>query len=439
MKLPLALTGIILASGLFWGAREHAAREVLRERHRQVSEQAAALGVSTDSSHALAHTKAAKRQREDATRKVKDFADKLVAFAKEMKELEKNGGDKDPETQKRVMDTLDGLLSLKGDELKLLIEQLKARTDLDDDLRKEILGFSVMMLAQKNPQAALSLFTESSDLLEGNHLSEVILRTALNQWAADQPLEAAEWIGKNAEKYPKLVTDEAREAVISGAARSDFGLAFKLAAELKLKDGSSSMIHNIARTADTPERQTDFLAAIRKQAQSITDSNEADHFRQTGISALFSQVADAGYDKSMEWIQHANLTSKEMDDLVSSIGYYETRKDTGKWLDWLGSQSAETQHDQSKTSELVRNWTRQDYKAAGEWLAKSPAGPMRETATLSYLETVAPYDPDVAVQWAGTLPANQQADAMKRIHEALQQKDKAAAEDFAKRHGIGEK
>ena len=87
MKLPLVLTAVILASGLFWGAREHAALARLRERHRQVSEQAAELGVSTDSSNPLAQAKPAKRQREDAARKVKDFADKLVAFAKEMKEL----------------------------------------------------------------------------------------------------------------------------------------------------------------------------------------------------------------------------------------------------------------------------------------------------------------------------------------------------------------
>jgi hypothetical protein len=52
------------------------------------------------------------------------------------------------------------------------------------------------------------------------------------------------------------------------------------------------------------------------------------------------------------------------------------------------------------------------------------------------VETVAPYDPDVAAQWADTLTGEKKDDALKRIHEALQQKDKPAAEKFARVRGM---
>ena len=65
----------------------------------------------------------------------------------------------------------------------------------------------------------------------------------------------------------------------------------------------------------------------------------------------------------------------------------------------------------------------------------APAGPIKEIATISYLETVAPYDPEVAAQWAATLSADMRASSMRNIYESLKRKDEAAAEDFATRHG----
>ncbi len=135
----------------------------------------------------------------------------------------------------------------------------------------------------------------------------------------------------------------------------------------------------------------------------------------------------------MEWLENAKLNPDETVKLADSLNYYQTKADTGKWLDWLASKKTE-----NATQNLMRNWTQNDYKAAGEWLAQSPAGPTKEAATISYLETVASYDPEVAAQWAQTLPEAKQKGAMSNIHSQLERKDKAAAEDFAKRHGIAD-
>jgi hypothetical protein len=436
MKLPLALTVIILAAGSFWGVREHSALTTLRERHRQVVDEAAALGVSTDAAKPFSPTKASKREREDSTLKVRDFSDKLVAFAKQMEEMEKSGEQPDQEQQKRIMDIIDGMLSLNGDELKILIAELRGRSDISDEMRKNMIGFSIIMLAQQHPQTALALFTESSDLMEDNPMSEHVLSSALTQWAKDQPLAAVEWIKKNSGKHKELVTEEAKRAVIAGAAKNDFSLAFQLADELMPGVNDGSTLSAMLQSAETPERKAELLAAIRKQASSIKDKAESDKFLKSGTMRLFSKVSGSGFDKTMNWLKTANLSEDDAINLAEGLHYEHTKADTGKWLDWMAARSADGNKNESATRNLVRNWTEQDYKAAGEWLAKSHAGPLKETATLSYLETVAPYDPEVATQWAGTLPADKQAAAMMNIHEALQQKDKAAAEEFAKRHGI---
>jgi hypothetical protein len=436
MKLPLALTFIILAAGSFWGVHETQVLTQLREKHRLVVQEATALGVSADGSKSSTQTRATKRLREDSSRKVKEFAATLVAFAKEMEEVEKGGKQPDAEMQKRIMEMVDGMLSLNADELKILIAEMRGRSDLDDDMRKNMIGFSIMMLAQQHPQTALAIFTESSDMLDKDGMSAHVLSSALSQWAKDQPLAALEWIKKNAEKHPDLVKDDAKMAVIAGAAQTDFGLAFQLAGELKLSADDGSMLRRMADSANTPERQTEFLAALRKQASNTTDKDQADKLMKSGLGSLFSKVSESGFEKTTAWMESAKLSAGETEDMAGRLNYHSTKADTGKWLDWVASREMDPKKTENSTGNLVREWTRNDYKAAGEWLAKSPAGPLKETATMSYLETVAPYDPDVAAQWAQTLTADGKARAMKNIHEKLKQKDQAAAEEFAKRHGI---
>jgi hypothetical protein len=438
MKLPLVLTCIILAAGSFWGVHETRVLTKLREKHRLVVQEATALGVSADASKSPTQTKVTKRQREDSNRKARDFSNKLVAFAKEMKEMETSGQPPDADMQKRIMEMVDGMLSLNAEELKILIADLRGRSELDDEMRKNMIGFSIMMLAQQHPQTALAIFTESSDMLDKDGMSAHVLSSALSQWAKDQPLAALEWIKKNAEKHPDLVKDDAKVAVITGAAQTDFGLAFQLAAELKLPADDGSMLRRMIDSANTPERQNEFLAALRKQASNTTDKEQAEKLMQSGLGGLFSKVSESGYEKTIAWMESANLSAGETADMADRLNYHSTKADTGKWLDWMSSQGVNSEKTRIRTQNLVRQWTQNDYKAAGGWLAKSPASPLKETATMAYLETVAPYDPDVAAQWAQTLTGDGKGKAMRNIYETLKQKDQAAAAEFAKRHGIAD-
>jgi hypothetical protein len=215
-------------------------------------------------------------------------------------------------------------------------------------------------------------------------------------------------------------------------------LAFQLAGELKLSVTDGSILGKIAANADTPERQAEFLAALRKQASQTTDQGQANQLLKTGLLSLFSKISGTGYEKATAWIQSTNLSAEETKGLAENLNYHTTKADTGKWLEWVSTQGLDSDKSNRNTKNLVSEWTRNDYKAAGEWLATSPAGPMKESATMAYLETVAPYDPDVAAQWAQTLTGDKKTASMKSIFKALKKKDEAAAEEFAKKHGISD-
>jgi hypothetical protein len=436
MKPPLISTLVILAVGIVWGVRENQRLATLREQHRLLTQHAAAHGIPVDPASPFVLTNSGKRPHADGGRKAKAVADLVVAFDKEMMEILGSGQRLDAAAQQRIMEWLDGLLSLNGGEFRILFDELRNRDDMDDRMKQGMVPFSIEMLAELHPQAALALFTESSDLLDENPRLKHMLPSALSHLAKDQPLAALEWIKNNAEKYPELVTDEARRAVIAGAALSDFGLALQLIGELGVSADKGGLMLQISQAAVTPERRTDFLTALRQQVAASPDQAEAGKLYAAGLRNLLDRVAESGYDPAMAWLETAGLPVAESAGLMENLSYRQTKAETGKWLDWMATQPVKDSQSDSTTRDLVRNWTQNDYRAAGEWLTQAPAGPLKEAATLSYLETIAPYEPEVAAQWATTLPADRQKDALQTIYQKLGTKDKAAAADFATRHGL---
>ena len=59
-----------------------------------------------------------------------------------------------------------------------------------------------------------------------------MISSALTKWASKDPLAALDWIRQNSENHPELVSEDAKEAVVAGAAATDPALAFRLLAEL---------------------------------------------------------------------------------------------------------------------------------------------------------------------------------------------------------------
>jgi hypothetical protein len=434
MKLPHILTFVILVAGSFWGVHENRNVTTLREKHQLVLRKAAALGIPADGSHPSAPAKITRRPREDAGLKVKGLIGRLVAQAREVKERQTAGMPLDEAAQKRSMEFWDEMLTLNGEELVLFIAGLKDCKDLADANKQGSISFCIDLLIGRNPQAALALLTESSGM--PGEMSRNSISRALRQWAKDQPLEALKWLRENAGKRPELVNDEARRAVIAGAARNDIALALQLVGEFKLPVADGMVMYEIGQAATTPERQLEFLKALRQQAANTTGKQDDGKILTEGFRRLFYQVTQSGYDKSMDWLQSANLSATETGALMGSLNYDRTKTDAGKWLAWLSSQSTEGKKSEYAAFLIVRDWTENDYKAAGEWLAQAPAGPVKESAIRGYVETIAPYEPEVAAQWADTLPAEKQKSALSVIHRVLKQKDKAAADDFAARHGI---
>jgi hypothetical protein len=432
MKLSLSTAVLILAIAAGFGWQDHHRLADSRERHGKLVAEATSLGISIDRDHP-AQTARAPRSQENRAGRRKLTASECIAFAKGMKEAkDKQGGSFDEAMRGRMMEFLDGLAALSAAELKTIFTAIHAASDLDDEGRDQLASFITQALINQHPQAALAFFTESSyPVIEKNrrHLS-----TALKRLAKDDPIAAIEWVRTHGEKFPEPVDDDTKRNLLSRVAVQDPKLAFQLIDELGFENRSWA-VSEIVRAAKAPEERSATLIAFRAYLSTPEGKRASD---ETRPFSSFAYSAKDGFESATSWIAASHLSPKELDDLAWGLPNEVKPAETGRWIEWIG----QTLPDKADITidTMMERWTEKDYQAAGTWLTQAADGPAKQAAVASYAKNVAPYEPEIAAQWAVTLPPGRTRHiALQSVYEKWPKNDpaaKEAAEAFAEKHGI---
>ena len=456
MKIPIALSALILALGigLGWHARlRFVAARVSRD---QIVAEAASRGLTPDRSGGVGASRMPRRERHDREAESRFIAAEFIAFAKEWQSTLEHGGKLDGSLQSRCVDYDARIMSLDATQLKTIIAAARSSKELAGEPRVHLLGLAIQALAYQSPQAAVALFAGSSGLSKDDPVRVIALPYALYRWAQNAPLAALAWIRDNADASPDSVTQEAKRQVISGAAAQDPGIAFKFIGELGLNPRET--IEMIVMPAKTPDARTATVVALREYFATITDEttreqllnlNSADPrriaeakatFPNWVVSELASDAAREGYESATSWMAAAKLTPAELESFArDGLSDINMHGEAGRWIEWIGATFPRGQTDEGIRN-LVCQWTNDDYQAVGKWLDTTPAGYAKNIAVSEYAGMLARYEPATAAQWAMTLPPGAERDAtLVKIHDSWPTKTPAAAaaaEAFAKQHGI---
>jgi hypothetical protein len=437
MKISIALSLLILGIGAVLGWQDHQRLAKVRMSHDRLVVETTQSGIVRDSVHTVDGSHVTKRERdrkhEGKEAEAKNAAAEFIAFVKEMDAMDKKGGQSEVGKQEKILKMMDRMMALDSVQLKILIAEVRVNQGSKNQSQEAYIGLSIRVLANNHPQAALALITESPDLLSGL-MNRIVISSAMIKWAKDDPAAASEWVRANGEKFSALVDDNAKCWMIKSVANNNPKLAFKLIAELGLKDGDE-VIRGIATAAKTPEERTATLAALRAHLATLPEGEMRDNASGTALPYLGQNAAKEGFEAGSKWIENAALTSEQLAQ-VCDFSSGVKREESGKWVEWMG---AKLPVGKSKDGihNLVRKWAEDDYQAAGRWLAGTPDGPTKNISIRSYAETVAKYEPESAAQWAMTLPPGKdREETLKNIYEKWPPNDEVAKEVFSKLHGI---
>lgn len=436
MKGSLLLTAGILVIGFTPGMLQQKRLSDLQSDHELLAQKAAKLGVVVDSSDAGNGPRATKRQREEIEKQTKATSSEVVRFAKDLEELRKAGGKPDADFQSRSMEVLAKLAELDSSQISAFIKVLREEPGLSATTRGSLIAYAILTLSDQNPEAALTLYSEASDLLEGRSLGGHIAAASIGNLAERDPNRALEWLQKNAGKYGSEEADELKRSLLAGAALNNPDRAFKLVGELKFEDSSEAVSAIIASANGNPGQRSALLTGLRSYLAAIPDAELRDELAANAMETFARTSEKEGFDSLTEWMDEAKFTEKEKSQFAAGLSWFTTKTDTGRWVEWMGSNLPAGEM-LEPVREVVGEWTQQDYVAAGQWLSKSPDGPAKTAAVQAYAAAVAEYEPQIAVQWALTLPPGHARDeAMRDIYSNWPSKDPEGAAAFAREHGL---
>ena len=436
MKISIACSILILIIAVSFGWQRQRRLSVVRDAHTKLVANAAQIGISLDPEDSSKLIRISKRYRGNREDETKATAAEFISLTKEM---EDNGDAPNAATQKRMLELMDRMMSMDAAQLKIAIAEFRTASHLSEKSRKSLIGFSIMSLASDQPQVALTLFTETSDLFKEGGMGKQILSSSLASWAQNDPSAALEWAKKNSKEFPDLISAKAKYGLITGAAMRDPKLALKLIGDLDFED-PARVAREVAEAAKTPEQRTASLAALREHIAAIEDETLRDKTRNEAVREYGSQATSQGFESGSQWLDDSKLSGTELESIVGGIEYRRMKAgEAEQWIAWVG-QKLPTQKGQDSIRDIVSDWSKRDYAAAGKWLTTTPDGPIKNAAVRSYAETISKYEPDAAAQWALTLlPGQDRDDTLKKIYTNWPKKNeasKAAADAFAKQHGI---
>ena len=413
MKISIALSVLIFAAAASLRWRDAQRLAVVRENHTKLVAEAATFGITLDPARPAEVIRFTPRERERKNVEAKAAAAAYIASKKGKELPEQNKGAR----RVSAMEHGDRMLALDSTQAQIFLDALRDARGLSDETRKDMMGYALMTLCDRHPQPVLALFTETYDLLkENNSMSSVIISSSLDKWSEEDPKAACEWVQKNGEKFPGLVTDDTKIEMISGAARHDPKIAFKLIAELGIQN-SSSALREIGGSAKTPDERTALLFALREHLTTLPDEKTRHETTGTLMSTFTDRLAGEGFTAATQWIAGANCTPAELENIAGDLGISVKRDEVGQWVDWVGKQLPAGKSEAPIRS-IVSRWTEADYQAAGKWLSTMPPSATKNAAVRSYAETVSKLDPATATQWAMTLPPGPDRDAtLKHIQD----------------------
>ncbi len=431
MKFSIAATLLILTIGgmLMW---KHENRILtLQTDYRGLAEDAEKMGIPTGH----ADSGLTRRKRENRTNLATATAADLLAFAREIELHERTGDDMDEALERRGLDMQARLMALDAGQLKIVIAALRDDETLSRATRQNLIGVSITMLSEDQPAAALALFSESYNLLGGGMIGGQVVSSTLARWAKNDPAAAQEWVRKNAALHPEIADDTAKRAIVEGVAENNPELAFKLIGEMQIDD-STSAVMSLVEAGKTPEQRTAILDALRTYLATLPPAPAHVDLLQESLETMGRNLSNERFESVQSWLSNTKLTPAESAQFAAGLSYFNTKEDTGRWIEWMAEKLPADGVAQN-VENLIGQWTQQDYQAAGKWLAAAPEGPAKAAAVSSYAGTVAEYEPQTAVQWALTLPAGEaRQSTFEAIYQNWPKSDAAAAAAFAREHGV---
>lgn len=376
----------------------------------------------------------------------REFAEELFTLAAKMKEVQETGGPPSMEMQKELFGFLARFMELDAEVIPHLIAEVRSTDRFEEHEKRGIMMMSFMTMAKNSPEAALNLYINSGDLLGGD--AKQAVGGALGSWAAQDPRAALDWIDRHVADLPEDSVGDARKLAIANAFKSDPRFATEQTLDLE-KSEVLQLSQQLGRILPTAQEHLKLLQDLQgtlgdlpsdpgKLNQEGLEAASKDQVLHAGLLiGLGGSLARQPFDSARELLDQADLSTVEKMAVAKGVAGNATElQNPGEWITWVDANSPASERE-GATAGIIKDWTKKDFRSAAEWIGGQPQGSLRDEATYSFAQTVAPHEPASAADWALELPPSERRQGLlTEILSHWQKREPDAAAAFATEQGI---
>lgn len=425
MAVSLGVAGSIGLAAWALAARED-------DRLRDAGKRLEIKRIEVAKTAAAAAEAAARGREEEAKRSGAEFMKWLPRFQMEGKPSEPAGD------EKMLAPMYERLERLTVAEATFVMNEYLAGRGLKGFPGPLLFNLCMTKLATDDPMAAITFFGSFKKKwptwVPLAEMGNQIIGDAVVAMAKDDPDKAVAWLREDGKKFNPQISEHTKRVMLFHVASDDPVKAFALVQEIKMMNWEQAFA-SIVRAAKTEDERKRMLGALRSYVATLPDEAARRSLSEKALGAFADRMPTDGVESVSRWMKSADLSKEETDAFAAGMAKKGEFAEPGPWIDWIGKTMSAGKAD-VQVREMVSEWTKSDYRSAGNWLVALKDGPVREMAVRAYAETAAKYDPVTAAQWAETLPAGKaREETVRRIH-ADWPEDMEGREAFGRKNGI---
>jgi hypothetical protein len=381
MKRSLLMIGLPLAAVMALGTWNQRRLNTLQHTFSEVMAEASRAGVSTSSSSRP--TRSALRDKEDSEvqRAIAACRAAAVTTGSELDEKVRGIAEK-----------------LSTNRLRELVLAISQDATLTPAQRSKIVGFLMEYAAYKAPEMVVELAMTHPEILTKDTNYSVVSSL---EGIAEVDLERALGLAvKLTQASPQLFGSWGNlgDEVAKLPPQRVFGWFLEIG-----QIPNSWTLDPYFASAKTPEQQAEKVAALRQYLTKLETAAQKKEVLSGALHSFGEAAAASGFESAKAALDLPDLRAEEMQDFLRGCFNGDTRGELGSWIT-RAMEKFPNEEEKMNTTGVFYNWASSDYQSSGKWLSSLPAGPLRDSFVKSYILGVMRVDPEVATQWALTLP-----------------------------------
>lgn len=382
MKRSLLMIGLPLAAVMALGTWNQRRLNTLRHTFSEVMAEASRAGVSTTTSSRP--TRSALRDRGDGEVQLAIAACREAAVSSE------------EELDEKVRGIAEKLSSNRLRELVLAMSQ---DTTLTPAERSKIVGLLMQYAADKAPEMVVELAMTHPEILTKDSIFSVVhALEGIAEVDLERALGLAVKINQTSPQLCKNYKMLPDELVATLPPQRFFGWFLEIGQTPNLWT-----LNPYFKAAKTPEQQAEKVAALRQYLTKLETAAQKTEVLSRALFSFGEAAAASGFESGKAALDLPDLSAEEVRDFLMGCLSGDTRGELGSWIT-RAMEKFPNEEEKIDAPSMFYTWASKDYQSSGKWLSSLPPGALRDSFVKSYILGVMRVDPEVATQWALTLP-----------------------------------